>query len=879
MTTLPTGTVTFLFSDIEGSTRLAGALGDAWSAVLTEHRGLLREAFGAYGGVEVSTEGDSFFVAFPTALGAVRAAAAGQRALAAHEWPAEAELRVRMGIHTTGGAEIVDDTYAGVEVHRAARIMSAAHGGQILVSASTRALIEHGLPAELRLLDLGEHRLRDLPEAEVIAQVCVNGLPTEFPALRSLEAPRSSLPPQATTFIGREEDVARVRDLLRSNRLVTLTGPGGTGKTRLSLQVAGEEADALPDGAFFAALAPIREPELVLPSIAKVIGVADPGPKPIERVAEHLAGKRVLLVLDNLEQVVEAAADVGELLQRTTGLTILATSRSALRVYGEQEYPVPPLPMPDPRDLPSDRTIARYPAAALFRERARRVKPDFEITDENAPAVAEICWRLDGLPLAIELAAARIRILSPQAMVERLSSRLDLGSGGSRDLPARQQTLRGAIAWSYDILDEAERRFFSAFSVFSRGADLEAVEAVLGGDAGDVIEALGALVDKSLLRQEELPDGTPRFRMLETIREFAEERLAERPEDHAALQRRHAEHFLQRAEDTARRVFSDDQKAVLDSAEREHDNLRAALSWATAAGEAVLALRLVTASWRMWQMRGFLVEGEERARRVLEMPGLDQHPTELAAALEAAGGLAYWQGEMDVAEERYARALAIQRGVGDDAAVANAIYNLTMSFGRSDTLPIEVPPERMALAQEALDIYRRLGDRRGEGNVLWAMLDIEVLRLRPEAALALGEECLRIFSETGDRFMLAWTEYMLGLNDNLRGQLGTARGHFLRALESFRASADVSAYGLVLDGLAALSFAEGDRLHAMRLAGGADAIQRRGGAHLARLNRLWAGFHPELLLDEAELAAAWEEGRAMELEAMLDLAVAGPVQA
>jgi tetratricopeptide (TPR) repeat protein len=402
---------------------------------------------------------------------------------------------------------------------------------------------------------------------------------------------------------------------------------------------------------------------------------------------------------------------------------------------------------------------------------------------------------------------------------------------------------------------------------------------VLGAYAKDALEALSALVDKSLLRHEELADGTSRFRMLETIREYAEEQLATRPEEHADLRRAHAEHFTRRAEEAAARIFTDDQKAVLDRAEQEHDNLRAALTWATATGEGTLAMRLIAAAWRMWQMRGFLAEGDERARRVLEMPGLDTHPAELAAALEAAGGLAYWKGDLELAEERYTRALAIQRRVGDEAAVANAIYNLTMSFGRTEALPIAIPPERAALAQEALEIYRRLGDRRGEGNLLWAMLDMEILQLRHDAALELGEECLRIFSETGDRFMLAWTQYMLGLNDNLRGERAISRERFLLALDSFRAAADVSAYGLVLDGLASLSFRAGDRVYAMRLAGGADAIQRRGGAHLARLNRQWAGFYPERLLDDPELAAAWEEGRAMELEELLDLAVAGPAPA
>jgi predicted ATPase/class 3 adenylate cyclase len=874
-TRLPTGTVTFLFSDIEGSTRLAQVLGSRWTGVLSEHRALLRRAFEADGGIEVGTEGDSFFVAFPTATGGVSAAVAGQQALAEHTWPEEGEVRVRMGLHTTERAEIVEGNYAGVDVHRAARIMGAGHGGQILISASTRALLRHELPSGVSLLDLGEHRLKDLPEAEALAQVCVAGLSSDFPPLSSLDAVHGNLPPQATTFIGREEDVTRVRELLRANRLVTLTGPGGTGKTRLSLQVAAEEMPAFADGVYFAPLAPIREPELVLPWIGKAIGLADAGPRPVQRIAEHLAGKRVLLVLDNVEQVIQIAPDVGLLLQSAEGLSILATSRSALHVYGEQEYPVPPLRMPDPREVPADRSIVRYAAPALFRERARRVQPEFEITDENAGAVAEICWRLDGLPLAIELAAARIRILSPQAMVTRLSRRLDLGAGGSRDLPERQQTLRGAIGWSYDILDEQERRFFDAFSVFSGGADLEAVEEVLGSYAPDVLEALTALVEKSLLRQEALPDGAPRFRMLETIREFAEEQLAGSP-DHGTVRRAHAEHYAARAEESASRVLGAEQKAVLDRAELEHDNLRAALGWATAEGEAGLALRMVTASWRMWQMRGFLAEGEARAARVLEMPGADDDPRALAAALEAAGGLAYWQGRVDVATDRYQRALALQRGIGDEAAVANALYNLSMCFALGDSPPpLVIPEEVVASAREALEIYRRIGDRQGEGRALWALLDMEVLQLHTDSAVELGEQCRQIFTETSDRFMLAWTDYILGLNDTIREEPRSAAERFGLALDAFRASGDLSGYALVLEGFAALAFKEGHREHAMFLAGGADAIQRQGGAELARLNRQWAGFHPELLLDEPRMAASWEEGRTAELDTVLDSATAG----
>jgi len=368
--------------------------------------------------------------------------------------------------------------------------------------------------------------------------------------------------------------------------------------------------------------------------------------------------------------------------------------------------------------------------------------------------------------------------------------------------------------------------------------------------------------------------------MLETIREYAEEQLSQRTDDHTALQRAHAEHFLRRAEETAARIFTDDQKSVLDRAEQEHDNLRAALTSATTQGEAALAMRMVAASWRMWQMRGYLGEAEDRARRVLDMPGIDQHPMELAAALEAAGGLAYWQGNFPLARERYQQALAIQREIGDDAAVANALYNLSSGFANADDpLPMLVPPEIVANVQEALSIYRRLGDRAGEGKVLWALLGLEILQFHPDAALQLGEECLRLFTENGDRFMLAWTEYMLGLNDSLRGERTTARQHHMRALESFRVSGDLSGYALVLDGMAALAFDEGHRPHAMRLAGGADAIQQQGGAHLAKLNRQWAGFHPEQLLSDPELSAAWDGGRAMELTVLLDLAMAGPPKA
>ncbi|MGH2427492.1 MAG: adenylate/guanylate cyclase domain-containing protein [Candidatus Limnocylindria bacterium] len=879
MPELPTGTVTFLFSDIEGSTRLLQECGDRWPAVLARHQELLRSAFTEHGGVEVGTEGDSFFVAFRSAPAALAAAVAAQRALSAEPWPKAEVVRTRIGLHT-GEALASGGSYVGLDVHRAARIMGAGHGGQILLSASTEALVGQSLADGVELIDLGPHRLKDLAAPEHLFAARAEGLPGDFPPLRTLDVAPNNLPTQLTSFLGREEETRRIRELLSANRLVTLTGPGGTGKTRLSLQVAAEMVDAFSGGVYFVPLAPIRELELVLPTIGETVGLADPGRKPLERLAQHLEGRRVLLVLDNLEQVVEAAHDIGELARLAPDVSILSTSRSALRVYGEQEYPVPPLSLPDPRELPPDVGITRYPAVMLFVERARAVRPDFAVTTDNAAAVAEICWRLDGLPLAIELAAARIRILTPQAMVARLGKRLDLGSGGARDLPERQQTLRGAIAWSHDLLEADERRFFASFSVFAGGAELEAVEAVLGSDGGDdVLEAIGSLLDKSLLRQDEEPDGATRFRMLETIREYAEERLVEDGEADA-VPRRHATHYLAWTESLAGRVMGAEQKVVLDAMAREHDNIRAAMAWAQEAGEAELALRFLAACWRFWHMRGHLVEAAERASRVLALPGVDQHPRLLARAEEAAGGIVYWQGDFQAARAHYERALAIQREMGDDAEIANALYNLSMSY------VIEVEGEEAVLdpaaqerGSEALAIYRRLGDRGGEGRALWVALDVNVIARAFDEARELGRECLTIFTEVGDRFMLAWTNYMLGLNENLAGQPDAGRRYLAAALEIFKETEDLSGYALALDGFAVSAYRTGDVPRAMRLAGAANAIQDAGGTRLGRLNREWSDFHPDRLLSDPELAAAYEVGRQMPIDAVLELALSPAVSA
>ena len=472
----PTGTVTFLFTDIQGSTRLLQQLGDHYRTLITDHDRLLREAF--CDGYVVGTEGDAFFVVFPSANDAVRATVMAQRALAHHAWPVDAIVKVRMGLHT-GEAPLVGGEYAGLDVNRAARIAAAAHGGEILISEATRALVDSALEAGLGFRDLGEHRLKDLDRPERLHRVLVEGLASDFGPPRSLDARPGNLPVDLSPFIGREAVLEQIHHLSEHNRLVTLTGPGGSGKTRLSIQVARDLVDGFPDGAFVVQLAPVVDPELVPDAIGTALGVARPADRSmLDTIAEHVADTSLLLVLDNLEQVIEAAPVVTALLRAAPELHVVATSREALRIEGEQEFAVPPMAVADPASASDTEALLATESVALFVDRARSVRPDFSPGREEVAAIAAICARLDGLPLAIELAAARVRVLAPAQIADRLDHALGVLSGGGRDRPTRQQTLRDAIAWSYDLLDEAERTFFRRLAVFRGGCTLEAAERV-----------------------------------------------------------------------------------------------------------------------------------------------------------------------------------------------------------------------------------------------------------------------------------------------------------------------------------------------------------------------------------------------------------------
>ena len=610
MSQLPTGTVTFLFTDIEGSTRLIQELGERFLAVLGEHAGIVRRALSEFGGVEVNTEGDAFFVAFRTPIDAVLAAVAIQRGLAARDWPESARVRVRIGAHTGEGV-LGGNDYVGIDVNRAARIAGAAHGGQVLISEATRGLVEHALPEGTALRDLGPHRLKDIAHPEHLYQLAIEDLPSDFPPPRTLDARPNNLPLQLTSFVGREGEIAKVRHLLDSTRLLTLTGPGGTGKTRLALQVATDVLTEYRDGAFFVDLSTVTDPALVPSAIARVLGVEEVAEHPIlEAVKLHLCTEELLLVLDNFEQVAEAAPTVEALLTAASTLKVLVTSRIVLSLRGEQEYAVPPLEPPDVDDLLDLQALRRIEAVQLFTDRAVAVSPRFQVTEKNAAAVAAITARLDGLPLAIELAATRTKVLTPEQMLPRLQECLAVLSSGSKHLPERQRTLRGAITWSHELLDPAERGLFARLSVFTGGWTLESAEAVCDpyGLGLDILDGLSSLVDQSLIRRSEPDEGDPRFSMLETIREFGQEQL-EVGGERDLLRRRHAEHFLDLAIEAEPHLVAEDQGEWLDICDREHANIRAALRWAIEAGEADRAQGPAGALWRFWQQRGHQEEG------------------------------------------------------------------------------------------------------------------------------------------------------------------------------------------------------------------------------------------------------------------------------
>jgi predicted ATPase/class 3 adenylate cyclase len=887
---LPTGTVAFLFTDIEGSTMLAQTLaGDRWMALLARHRELIRAAVRAFDGIEIGTEGDGFFVVFERTADAVAAAVEAQRMLAAEPWGEGGEVRVRMGIHTGDGRLDADGSYIGADVHRAARVAAAANGGQVLLSETTSALITDKLPAGVELRGLGEHRLKDL-RPERICELVIDGLRTEFPPIRSLDRRPNNLPTQLTSFVGRDAELAEAERLLESTRLLTLTGPGGTGKTRLSLQLAANVSDGYPDGIWFVALEPVRDPSLIAGTILTTLGLVESGGRSAREIlSEWLAPKRALLVLDNFEQVIDGAPVVADLLRAAPLLTAIVTSRAALRVSGEQEYPVPGLPAPvdvlalsdlEKMNLPAgDRRLdaanaTQYEAVRLFIARALAVRPDFRVTNDNAPAVAGIAARLHGMPLAIELAAARVKLLAPDAILERLEHQLGVLASGSRDVPQRQQTLRGAIAWSHDLLTDGERRLLARLSVFVGGCELDSAEAVCGpapelGGGLDILDGLMSLVDQSLVRAEEI-DGEARFRMLDTIREFAAERLTESGE-REDMERRHAATFLELAEALTPKLTSDDQRRWLGRLERDHDNIRAVLDRAVATGDGPTAIRLGFAMWRYWQKRGHLAEASRRLRAIAAAPWSRGDKVRRARLMEAVGGVAWWQADLATMGPAYAEALAIWEEIGDEREIVNALYNNSFQYAVTDD-PTKSDPGGIGYdgMVRALAMATSLGDDRGRANVLWGLGNYTYFHDSGDRGLAQFGEALEIFRRIGDRTMQAWSLHMLGSALVRVKQLDESRRNVSEALRLFHMYGDVAGITLALDDFASLAVAQDDLPRAARLWGAARALSSAGGVGLADFVDTQYEFYgrpnARFALGADDLERYGQEGRAMTLD-------------
>jgi len=869
VTSLPSGTVAFLMSDIEGSTRLVGAAGDRFPALLDDHFALLRASVGDQRGTIVSTEGDSVFAVFPTVRAAISAAVAAQRELGAHAWPAGLELRVRIGIHV-GEAVFGGRDYTGIDVHKAARIMAAAWGGEIIASQAVAALVGDALDDEVTLHDLGAHSLRDIADSERLYQVVAPGLRADFPPPRteSAAAP-TNLPTPLTRFVGRRRELAELLALLETERLITLIGPGGTGKTRLAIEAARNARTTFRDGVWFVPLDIIRDATLVIPAIAQTLGVAErPGRSIADLLAEHLKSLRTLIVLDNLEQVVNVAPQIGTLVSATERVCLLCSSREQLGIAGERIYPVSPLGLPPEPGRPSASDLANSDAVELFVERARAARPGFELNDANAPAIAAICRRLDGLPLAIELAAARVNLLAPAQIMDRLDHRLGIVASTRRDLPERQRTLRGAIDWSYELLTPAECALFRRFSVFAGGADLDAVLAVV--DAGDLDEdpltLLGALVDRSLIRS--VQDGAEaRFEMLETIREYAAEKLTEASEEQATRDR-HLAFYCTLADAAARVLGKPDTESQLDKLDQERGNLRAALAWATSSGDHRSGFRMATGLKDFWRARSHLAEARAAVDELLRVSASEGPSVELGDALAAAAELSAWHTDYARAGELSGRAVAMFEAIGDKRRLGDALAGVGWS-----TL-LEQPEVARRSFEQSLAV------RGGLEDDVWVMGTLQGLSLalyrtgEPDRARVVALQAIEMSERIGDYHTGAMNFLTLGMITLGSDDEPAAVALFSQGLE--RAAQVQSSIGLALsfDALAVVALRRGDLATAARLAAAAEKLRREAGGgpsvDIVGVERPIVQVKPRM--SEADFSRAVSDAEAMTIQAAVALA-------
>jgi predicted ATPase/class 3 adenylate cyclase/Tfp pilus assembly protein PilF len=906
--------VTLLFTDIEGSTALWERDEARMSHALALHDALARSTVELHGGDVVKTTGDGFLAVFDDASAALLATLELQRALRDAVPSAGAPLRVRCGLHR-GIVEHRDGDYFGSTVNRAARIMSAAHGGQILLSEAVADSVRDRLPALVSLRDLGRVRLRDLSTPECVYQAVHPQLRVDFPALRSLETTPNNLPLQSTRFIGRERELGDLKRLLATTRLLTLTGSGGCGKTRLGLQLAADSLESFPDGTWLVELAPLSDSGLVPRSVATVLGLEEqPGKAISATLIEHLKDKRVLMVIDNCEHLLDACAMLADLLvRRCPHLTILASSREGLGIAGEQTYRVPSLSLPDPKEIHTPVSVAPFEALQLFVDRCLSVRSDFRVTHENAATVVSICRRLDGIPLAIELAAARVRSLSVEEINQRLDHRFRLLTGGSRTALPRQQTLRSLIDWSYDLLLDPEKVLLQRLSVFAGGWTLEAAERICAGgqvEDGQVLDLLSSLVDKSLVAVEQ-GDGRVRYRLLETVRQYARERLLE-SESAEAIRERHRDYFLQLLEAADEKLLGAEQGAWLQRLEEEHDNLRLALEWSHGESHADEDLRLCRAMHRFWMTHGYIAEGRQWCARILAKPAPVPPTWAYAKCLNAAGSLAFHetdypaartllerslalsralddrkgvahvlnnlgavaieQGDHSAARRLYEESLALLRELGDRPVAAGVLGNLAMVAHECDDLD-----SARALAEESLAMSRALGDRGRVADAMNTLANVACDQGDFVTASTLAQDSLAIGHELGDRDCIATSQRNLAMVAFLRGHLDEAQSLYRDALGIRVELGDRLGIARALEGGAAVAAARGDSLAAARTWGAAERVREEIGSPVApnermRNDRLVTAARTALG-DERAFERAWKQGRKVPLNEAIELAM------
>ncbi len=883
MMELPNGVVTFLFTDIAGSTRLWEQSPEVMRQSLQRHDVLVEECIRNAGGLTIKPrgEGDSFFAVFNRATEAVTAARYLQLGIIQENWHPETPLSVRVALHT-GEADLRDGDYYGTTVNRCARLRSIGHGGQVLLSHATYELVQDSLPDEITLQNLGRHRLRDLQRPEEVFQLLHPELPSDFPPLRSLNVIPNNLPQQLTSFVGREQETREVTQLLQTTRLLTLTGAGGCGKTRLALQAAAAVLEDYADGVWFIDLAPVNDPNLIPQTVAEALNVKEePGNSLNQTLLDFLCDKSILLVFDNLEHLMQSRDLLAHLLQRSNPqLRVLVTSREILRTPGETILRVPSLSIPSTSHLPTLDSLTQYEAVRLFVERAVVARPSFLVTSENAPAVAQICHRLDGIPLAIELAAARVRVLTVEQINERLDERFRLLTGGSRTLLPRQQTLRALLDWGYNLLTEAEKTLCYRLSVFGGGWTLDAAESVCAGEGIDefeVLDLLSALIDRSMVVLEEKELGL-RYRFLETIRQYGQERLLEEGEKHR-LEQRYGDFFSQLAEASAPKLQTISAGEWLTRLDAEINNLRAVLRfYERSENGAEAGLKLVLNLAMFWTLRGHWAEGREWLEKSLAK-GWVRSPTDHAQVLDCISGIALRQGDYDTTKQLYERdASPLEDSSGgaqsDPLDIARQLFNV----GLVDLCQANYPAAR-ALLQKSLAIRQQHDDRSAIASSMYVLGIVAEYQLSFDNAQALYEASAQIWQETGDRYSLAYAVQSLGNLAEKRGDYDTAESRYQESLDMRRDLGDRQGIAFSLCCFGSLAEQRGDYARARSLYNDSLTIQRELGdrngmpqslIYLGRVAEKEENFVTAQSFYRQALAVCWQQNQRLQTTLCLE---------